>query len=76
MLQSIYIQNYALIDTLDTVSYTHLDVYKRQLPLSSIFFISLQNDYEQQKVKMKANKVLFITQELSLIHILRLVRFL
>ena len=35
------------------------------MPLSSIFFISLQNDYEQQKVKMKANKVLFITQEIT-----------
>ena len=29
------------------------------------FFISLQNVYEQQKVKMKANKVLFITQEIT-----------
>lgn len=35
------------------------------LPLSAIFFISLQNVYEQQKVKMKANKVLFITQEIT-----------
>ncbi|MCD8251810.1 MAG: glycogen synthase, partial [Phocaeicola dorei] len=25
----------------------------------------MQNDYEQQKVKMKANKVLFITQEIT-----------
>lgn len=31
----------------------------------SYFFISLQNVYEQQKVKMKANKVLFITQEIT-----------
>ena len=57
--------------TVTAVSYTHLDVYKRQIWNASRFVISNLNDYDGKKPTLNVkDKKTLIAFKLSLIHIL------